>query len=97
MTIIQGIKIAIFCIIGMIIIIFLIKLCGFQAAGVLARSLAAICQSMCFGGKIVAGGLFSCLQSVGAVGLRIFTTPKGMILLGASAGVGLIFILVSIF
>jgi hypothetical protein len=50
---------------------------------------------MFYGGKIAAGGLFSCLQSVGAVGLRIFTTPKGMILLGVSAGVG-IFIIVAI-
>jgi hypothetical protein len=93
----EGIGIAILCIIGFIILIYLIKLCGFQAAGVLAMSCASICQALFYGGKIVAGGLFSCFQSIGALGLRIFTTPKGMIIFGVSLGIGLIFTLVSLF
>jgi hypothetical protein len=93
----EGIGIAILCIIGFIILIYLIKLCGFQAAGVLAKSCAAICQGLFYGGRIAAKGLFSCFQSIGALGLRIFTTPKGMVIFGVSLGIGLIFTLVSLF
>jgi hypothetical protein len=53
---------------------------------------------MCYGGYIAAGGLFSILQSVGALGLKVFLTPPGMIVLGISIAVGIIYnIIISIF
>jgi hypothetical protein len=67
-------------------------------AGIVAGLLASIVQSICYGEYIAAGGLFSILQSVGSLGLKVFLTRPGMIFLGISIAVGIIYnIIISIF
>jgi hypothetical protein len=61
-------------IIGAIILLALIYLCGFGAAGVVAGSLASCIQSVCYGGFIASGSIFSFLQSVGALGFKFLMT-----------------------
>lgn len=68
------VEVVLIVIIGAIILIVLIYLCGFGAAGVLAGSLASCCQSIFYGGYIASGGLFSILQSVGAMGIKFLMT-----------------------
>ena len=42
---------------------------GFTAAGVAANSMAALVQSVVYGGAVAATSIFAVLQSIGAVGL----------------------------
>jgi hypothetical protein len=81
-----------------VIVVILIGFLGYGGAGIVAGSLASIVQSICYRGYIAAGGLFSILQSVGALGLKVFLTRPGMIFLGISIAVRIIYnIIISIF
>lgn len=44
---------------------------GFTAAGVAANSMAALVQSVVYGGAVAATSIFAVLQSIGAVGLNL--------------------------
>ena len=87
-------EVVLYVIIGAIILIALICFCGFSAAGVVAGSLAAFIQSVCYGGFIASCSIFSFLQSVGALGLSFLITPYGLIFLGVNIVIWIIYSLV---
>ena len=55
---------------------------GFTAAGVAANSIAALVQSVVYGGAVAATSIFAVLQSIGAVGL---STKAGLVVFMAGA------------
>ena len=61
---------------------------GFTAAGVAANSIAALVQSVVYGGAVAATSVFALLQGIGAAGL---STRAGLIIFMAGAGFALWF------
>jgi len=61
---------------------------GFTAAGVAANSIAALLQSVVYGGAVAATSIFAVLQSIGAVG---FSSRAGLVVFMAGAGIALWF------
>ena len=59
---------------------------GFTTAGVAANSIAALVQSVVYGGAVAASSIFAVLQSIGAAGL---CTRAGLVVFMAGAGVAL--------
>ena len=55
---------------------------GFTAAGVAANSIAALVQSVVYGGAVAASSIFAVLQSIGAAGL---STRSGLVVFMAGA------------
>ena len=55
---------------------------GFTAAGVAANSIAALVQSVVYGGAVAASSIFAVLQSIGAAGL---STRSGFVVFMAGA------------
>jgi uncharacterized protein involved in cysteine biosynthesis len=66
-------RVVLFVVAGVLLIFLVLSIvaaCGFSAAGVVAGSLAAMIQSVCYGAAIPARSLFAICQSIGAAGLR---------------------------
>ncbi|KAI8921086.1 hypothetical protein DFJ77DRAFT_448476 [Powellomyces hirtus] len=55
--------------VALIIVLAMVACLGFGGGGVVAGSVAAGVQSVCYGGAVAAGSLFSLCQSIGAAGL----------------------------
>jgi len=69
-------------------------LCGFLPTGILAGSIASIIQSVCYGGFIAAGGLFSILQYIGTLGSSVLLTPGGLLFVGGAIITGILYSLI---
>ncbi len=66
----EYVKVAVFGGVATIVAVKLgIHAIGFTAAGVAARSIAAVIQSVVYGGAVASTSIFAVLQSVGAAGM----------------------------